>query len=461
MNSEKLWKLVCEDLHVTLSGPQYNSWISPLKLVSTSTRDDELDVTLSAPSNFHRGIIEKRYLTHLTESFTRVAHAMCTITLTVARRERSTGVDTRPSAMGPLFSGDTTGVDELGINMQRIGLSKNYTFDTFAVSSSNEMAHAAALAAAKHFGKAYNPLFIYGGVGVGKTHLAQSVAIHHLQENPTSQMIFCMSEEFTNGIIEAIQQKTTRAFRDRYRKVEGLFIDDIQFIAGKTTVQEEFFHTFNAIVKAGGQVVMTSDRPPSEIKDLEARLRSRFEAGLLVDIGAPDFELRSAITLIKAQQHNLTLTIDQARIIAGNIDSARQIEGFLIKLMTQAQLRNQAVDESFIKAILNSSKAPATPNTPPPLRPHEVIKGVSQLYNLTPKDIRGKRRVKHIVKARHIAMYLLRVDFNLPLTEIGSLFSNRDHTSVMHAVDKIMRQLTDSESLRMDLSQVRSTVYAH
>jgi chromosomal replication initiator protein len=293
---------------------------------------------------------------------------------------------------------------------------------------------------------------------VGKTHLAHAVALKYLEAHPAEQMIYCMSEEFTNGIIEAIQQKKTHEFRRRYRKVRGLFIDDIQFIAGKTTVQEEFFHTFNAVLKAGGQVVMTSDRPPSEIPHLEARLRSRFEAGLLVDIGKPDFELKTAIALIKAEQRKINLTMEQAQIIAANVESARQVEGFLTRLTTEIMLKHRTLDVSLIQSLLGKTQL-IKDDSPPPLRPLEVMKGVARYFDITPKQLRGERRVKQLVTPRHIAMYLLRVDYKLPLTEIGLLFTNRDHTTVMHAVDKITTLLKDQESLRMNVGEIRKLLY--
>jgi chromosomal replication initiator protein len=286
----------------------------------------------------------------------------------------------------------------------------------------------------------------------------QAIGIKTLQENPDTSMIYCMSEEFTNDIIESIQQKKTPAFRNRYRKVKGLLIDDIQFIAGKTTVQEEFFHTFNAILKAGGQVIMTSDRSPSEIRDLESRLRSRFEAGLLVDIGKPDFELRTAITLIKSKQRGLNLNIEEARVIAANIEGARKIEGFLTRLTTEVSLKERQIDEALIEALLGKTSLNKD-ESPPPLRPLEVVRGVAKYYQLSTKDLQGKRRTRGVVTPRHIAMYLLRIDYQLPLMEVAGIFSGRDHTTVMHAVEKITRQLKDQENLRMDVAEVRKMLY--
>ena len=456
-----VWKLVLDDLQVSLSPATYTSWIKPLQLLElTQTESGRTIADIQCPSTFHQGIIEQRFYGQIQEVLNRISQQVCELRFTII----APGVAKKLTDVGPLFVAQSEQVNDLQWAIQRIGLREDFVFETYAVSSSNEMAHAAAQAVSTDLGKSYNPLFIYGGVGVGKTHLMQAVAIEALRRDPKTKLIFCMGEEFTNEIIDAIQQKTTREFKQRYRQVKGLFIDDIQFIAGKTTVQEEFFHTFNAILKSGGQVVMTSDRPPSEIKMLEARLRSRFEAGLLVDVGNPDFELRAAIVLIKAKQRKLNLTMEMAQTIAGNIDSARQIEGFLVKLTTETALRKRTLSQEMVLSLLgkasNTSQS-TSGDSPPPLRPFEVIRGVADHFGINAKLLRGSGRSQKLVVPRHIAMYLLRVDYRLPLMEIGSLFSGRDHTTVMHAVEKITQQLQDMETLRLDIGEVRKHLYAH
>lgn len=456
MNPELLWKRTTEDIQISLSPGTFASWIKPLKLQAASNNEvGELVVEIACPSAFHQSIIEQRFYNQLQETISRIGQQKCVIKLVVVHPQKTT----RVMDEGPLFSQQKQEFNDLHWAMQKLGLREDFVFETFAVSSSNEMAHAAAQAVARDLGKAYNPLFIYGGVGVGKTHLMQAVAIEALKQDPQIKMIYCMGEEFTNEIIDAIQQKTTREFKQRYRQVKGLFIDDIQFIAGKTTVQEEFFHTFNAILKSGGQVVMTSDRPPSEINMLEARLRSRFEAGLLVDIGNPDFELRTAIVLIKAKQRRLALTMEMAQIVAGNIESARQIEGFLVKLTTAINLHKRELNNDLILSLLGKSSVNSEEVAPPPMRPMEVMKGVADYFGVPLKALRGSGRAQRLVLPRHLAMYLLRVDYRLPLMEIGDLFSGRDHTTIMHAVEKIAQQLQTSESLRLDLASVRRGVY--
>lgn len=456
MNVETLWKRCVEEMQVSLSPGTFTSWIKPLHLQATRTNaSGELEVEIGCPSTFHQSIIEQRFYIQLHETLSRISQQPCVLRFSIVSARKS-----QTSDPGPLFAQQKQEADDLHWAIQRMGLREDFVFDTFAVSSSNEMAHAAAQAVARDLGRAYNPLFIYGGVGVGKTHLMQAVAIEALKQDPSSKMIYCMGEEFTNEIIDAIQQKTTREFKQRYRQVKGLFIDDIQFIAGKTTVQEEFFHTFNAILKGGGQVVMTSDRPPSEINMLEARLRSRFEAGLLVDIGNPDFELRTAIVLIKAKQRQLALTMEMAQMVAGNIESARQIEGFLVKLTTAIHLHKRELNNDLILSLLGKNPITNTESiNPPPMRPMELMKKIADYFGVPLKGLRGSGRSQRLVTPRHISMYLLRVDYRLPLMEIGDLFSGRDHTTIMHAVEKIAQQLQTSESLRLDIASVRRELY--
>lgn len=454
MQVDKLWKLTIEELQLSTSEAGFNSWLKPLTATTRETREDEYKVTILCPTPFHQTIVKQKFGEEILQTLRRVSGGEVEVDYSL--NLNTTAQSKKP--IGPLFAQQEQQQSAFEIAMSRVGLREDFSFDNFAVSSSNEMAYAAAMAVADNFATAYNPLFLYGGVGVGKTHLMQAIGIQKLHQHPDTSMIYCMSEEFTNDIIEAIQQKKTAAFRTHYRKVKALLIDDIQFIAGKTTVQEEFFHTFNAVMKAGGQIIMTSDRSPAEIKDLEARLRSRFEAGLLVDIGKPDFELRTAITLIKSKHRGLQMNMAEAQMIAANIESARAIEGFLTKLTTEVQLKQRSIDLTLIEALLGKTSLNKD-EAPPPLRPLEIIRGVAKYYQISTKELQGKIRRKGLVLPRHVAMYLLRVDYQLPLMEVAHLFSGRDHTTVMHAVDKITRKLTEEENLRMDVAEVRKMLY--
>lgn len=459
MEIKKMWKLALEDLQVSLSPGAFSTWIRPMNLMGLRDLGSGRQIAeVSCPNPYHQQFIEQRYYGQLQDSLTRVSGIITELQFIVAAAPENN--KDAAQSLGPLFSQLKQQTSEvLAARFHRLGLREDYTFDNFAVSSTNEVAHAAAQAVAQNMGNSYNPLFLYGDVGVGKTHLMQAIAIEALTKDPDFKLIYCPGEQFTNEIIEAIQQKNTSAFRQRYRKVQGLFIDDVQFIAGKTTVQEEFFHTFNALLQAGGQVIMTSDRPPSEIKALEDRLRSRFEAGLIVDIGSPTFELRTAIVLIKAQQRRIPLDMPIAQMISANVESARAIEGFLVRLQSEHQLQRKPINEATVQGLLGSSVV-VDSDKPPPRRPAEIIKQIADYYNLTAKEVKGKGRSQTLVMPRHLAMYIMRIDYKWGYKEIGGFFSGRDHTTVMHAVEKIGQQLKDSEELRIDLGQVRQSIFS-
>lgn len=361
-----------------------------------------------------------------------------------------------PQATSGLFSDQTiqsVAVDRAKFQAQKAGLRNEYTFETFAVSNTNEMAHAAAMAVSNQPGTAYNPLFIYGGVGVGKTHLMHAVGNNILKRLPDSKVLYCTGEDFTNEIVQAIQTKKSMVFKEKFRTVDILLIDDVQFIAGKNTVQEEFFHTFNSIAKRSGQIILTSDRPPSEISLLEDRLRSRFEAGLMVDIQQPSFELRTAILLIKSQSYGLHIPMDLAQVIATRIDSARKLEGIIKRIKSEVELKHRQITPELIDELCKTEidRAPQKLR----VKPYDVIKTVADFYHLKQSALRGKVRVKSIVKARHIAMYFLKEELHLPYMEVGRWFSNRDHTSALHALRKITSEILKDPELRQEVQTIR------
>ena len=365
-----------------------------------------------------------------------------------------------PSDFGDgLFSASTvraTVISRAATVAKNIGLRPDFTFDTFAVSTSNEMAHVAARSVASNPGISYNPLFLYGGVGVGKTHLMQSIGNYVLAHSPETRIIYCTGEEFTNSIIKAIQTKQALSFKDKYRTCEVLLIDDIQFIAGKNAVQEEFFHTFNALVKQNHQIVLTSDRPPHDIALLEDRLRSRFEAGLTIDIQQPPFELRSAILLAKAAAAGLDLPIDLAQMIAARIDSARQLEGLVLRLKSAVQLQHRLIDQELVTSLLTDHERQEYSTRT--LQPHQIISATATHYHLKQSALTGTRRQKEIALARHVAMFLLKSLLEMSYAEIGKLFSHRDHTSVMHAVTKINDTMKHDTTLAQDISHIRASL---
>lgn len=350
-------------------------------------------------------------------------------------------------------------LDRVKVRARQIGLRADYTFESFAVSSSNEMAHAAATNVANHPGTSYNPLFLYGGVGVGKTHLIHAVANHLLEQNPEAEIIYASGEQFTNEIVRAIKSHNTLQLKNKFRKTDLLLLDDVQFIAGKTAVQEEFFHTFNALTAINSQIILTSDRPPQEISLLEDRLRSRFEAGLMIDIQQPTFELRTAIFLIKAQANHLNVPIELAQKIAAAVDSARRIEGIIKQIRSAVELRNAEVNEQLIESILKNESRHNHQKTIK-VKPQDIMKTVANHYHLKQSALKGKHRSKELVCARHVSMFLLRNELHISLEEIGQWFSGRDHTSVIHAVKKIEQELLQDSGLQQDVSAIKMSLMA-
>lgn len=453
MKKTDLWQAITAELQINLSSSNYSTWITPCKLLEIKEiNGDRQILQITLPSSFHKDIVENRYYGQIKEIADRLSSKKTEIVFQVA------ALAAKKKPVGPLFTLDEEKNERLLEAIKKSRLRPDLTFETFAVSSSNEMAYAAGQAVSRSPGKAYNPLLLYGGVGVGKTHLMQAIGRVILQKKPSTALIYCAGEEFTNEIIEAIREKKTQFFKKKFRSVKVLLIDDIQFIAGKTKVQEEFFHTFNALQKEGGQIVMTSDKPPQEIEGLEERLRSRFEGGLNIDIQPPDFELRSAILLIKAKNLKIDLPIDVAKLVAANIESTRMLEGFLIRIETQAKAHHEPITPEMVKALLGQVQNHQQ-KTHPLTSLQTVARQVADYFNLSTKDLRGLCRQKKIVQSRQVAMYLIRHDLKTTLQEIGKFFGNRDHTTVMHAVEKITRDLKSLEGLRMDITSIRKKLY--
>ncbi|MBI4974077.1 chromosomal replication initiator protein DnaA [Candidatus Roizmanbacteria bacterium] len=332
----------------------------------------------------------------------------------------------------------------------KAGLHAKYRFENFAVSSTNNVAFAAAQAVSKNIGTSYNPLFLYGGVGVGKTHLAQSVARVALEKNPNHKVYFCPGDRFTNELIESFQDKSTVRFRKKYRNLNILAIDDIQFIAGKQAVQEEFFHTFNTIVSSGGQVILTSDRPPHEIKNLEDRLRSRFSGGLIVDIQSPDFELRTAILLIKAREKEIELSIDAAKVIAEQVSDTRALEGTLLSIYAKTLGKKEGIDLEDIEGFFQHTDERKKQK----ISPHDIIKAVCSYYNVKQSQIKSPERTENLSFPRQIIMFLLRRELGLKYEEIAHMLKKKDHTTVLHGSDKIGALLIKNPSFKEEVDRI-------
>jgi chromosomal replication initiator protein len=332
-------------------------------------------------------------------------------------------------------------------------LNQKYTFDTFVVGNSNRFAHAASLAVAQSPARAYNPFFIYGGVGLGKTHLMHAIGHYILSQKPNYKVVYISSERFTNELINSIKDDKNVEFRNKYRTIDVLLIDDIQFIAGKERTQEEFFHTFNALHEANKQLVISSDRPPKEIPTLEERLRSRFEWGLITDIQPPDFETRIAILLKKASMENLTVPNDVINFIATKIETnIRELEGALIRIVAYSSLTNCPIDinlaEHVLKDILPDQK-------PKKITISDILQEVGRHFSLKVEDFKAKKRTKDLAFARQVAMYLCSELTDLSLPKIGEEFGGRDHTTVIHARDKIAQDMAKDPQLSMLIDSLK------
>ncbi len=497
LTTSEIWRRVCADLELKVSSAVYNTWIVANPLTSfEAISDTQAAGTITCPTAFHATNIKKNLESDIQSAIFRVTGKQTHLAFEVGsvilpkektqkkafskpyqsptpgsqlsdsqKTDQSANTHHSPSSsprVEDLFSPQTiqqNTISQAEFTIKKAGLRPDYSFETFAVSTTNEMAHAAASAVSQNPGTAYNPLFLYGGVGVGKTHLMHAIGSNIIHNNPQVKVIYCTGEEFTNEIVSAIQNKKAIQFKTKYRNADVLLIDDVQFIAGKNAVQEEFFHTFNSIIKQQGQIVMTSDRPPHEINLIEDRLRSRFEAGLMIDIQQPSFELRTAILLIKAKAHRLTIPMDIAQLIASKVDSARKIEGIITSLRSEVELKKRTITKELVQEILHTED---NGNTAQKLRvaPSDLIKSVANHFHIKQIEIKGKKRQKSIVHARHIAMYLLKQELDMPYTEIGRWFSNRDHTSAMHAYNKINDHSSIDDELRQELSAIRMSLKA-
>ena len=419
----------------------YETWIKILEIQSA----DNDHIVLLTSTDFQKNIVSSKYLDLLTNTFNYLTNKDCSVSI-VSREELETASNNSDLS-------DTTKI-EAPINCVTTNLNPKYTFSTFVVGNNNRFAHAAALAVAEAPASSYNPLFIYGGVGLGKTHLMHAIGNEILRNNKNSKILYVTSEAFTNELINAIKDNTNDQFRNKYRGIDILLIDDIQFIAGKERIQEEFFHTFNTLYESGKQVILSSDKPPKDIPLLEDRLKSRFEWGIIADISNPDYETRLAILRKKAQIDNIIIDDEILSAIATRIDSnIRELEGTLNKLIATASLTSnrQITMEMAEKAIndIVSQQEKVISAT-------YIQETVGKYFNINPKDLKGSKRSNDITFPRQIAMYLCRNVANMSLPQIGKDFGKRDHTTVMHACNKIEKEIKTNSNTKLIVESVKN-----
>lgn len=430
-NLSEIWDKTQNLIKTELTEVSFNTWIKTIEPISMEGNQ----IILGVPNDFTKGILNTRYATLINNAIKQVTSKKFEIEFVVPSEESVRNVKKeqikQKNVLDPIISSTN--------------LNPKYTFDTFVIGNSNRFAHAASVAVAEAPAKAYNPLFIYGGVGLGKTHLMHAIGHYILEGDPKAKVAYVSSETFTNELINSIRDDRNVEFRNRYRNVDVLLVDDIQFIAGKERTQEEFFHTFNALHESNKQIIISSDRPPKEIPTLEDRLRSRFEWGLITDIQPPDFETRIAILRKKAQMENIDVpnevTIYIAKKIQANI---RELEGALIRIVAYSSLTNSEITVDLASEALKEifSSKPKQLNIP-------LIKEVvSKKYNIKLEDFDSKKRTRAIAFPRQIAMYITRELTDLSLPRIGEEFGGRDHTTVMHAHDKISTDMKSDPNLK-------------
>lgn len=442
---EQLWNNVLSQVEQKISKPSFETWLKSTKLLSYAGSN----VTIAAPNSFARDWLENHYVHLITGILTELTGEDLYIKFVVPKDQEMEDYN-MPVVPKPAIKQN----DQQDISPGM--LNPKYTFDTFVIGSGNRFAHAASLAVAEAPAKAYNPFFIYGGVGLGKTHLMHAIGHYVLEHNPNAKVVYLSSEKFTNEFINSIRDNKTIEFRNKYRNVDVLLIDDIQFLAGKESTQEEFFHTFNTLHEESKQIVISSDRPPKEIPTLEDRLRSRFEWGLITDIAPPDLETRIAILRKKAKAEGLDIPNEVMLYIANQIDSnIRELEGALIRVVAYSSLVNQDISPELAATALKDIMPNPKQRTISIL---DIQNAVGEHYSIRLEDFTAKKRTKSIAFPRQVAMYLSRELTQFSLPKIGEEFGGRDHTTVIHAHEKISKMLKDDSQLQQDLKQIRSVL---
>lgn len=460
---ENFWEKVLTTLEIELSNSIVSTWLANTSLYET----DEQQLTIACHDAYATNIIESRY-----------AHLIKKVIHEITGKNFKLRFITRPQRTkihdsGPLF--DQPPQPAKKINTKEIrssspshqhntsNLNPNYTFDNFVVGNSNRVPHAAAMSVVNNPGKIYNPLLIYGGTGVGKTHLLHAIGNELLQKNPYARVLYLTSEDFTNDFINHLRQnKDMENFRQTYRQLDALLMDDVQFIGSKEATQEEFYHTFNTLHQSGRQIVLASDRDPQEIEELADRLVSRLRGGLMVNMSLPDYETRIAIISSKSSQLNISLDRQMIEYIASVItENVREIEGALLKIKSASLGQDEPITLGLIKSTLQDSNTKRG-NLTKKITPEMILELVTNIFDTTIKDLCGRRRKKEVVIPRQMAMFLLRNEIGMNYEEIGNLLGGRDHTTIMYGCEKITREINESQNayLKSQLRLIRERLYS-
>ncbi|ADZ81763.1 chromosomal replication initiator protein DnaA [Cellulosilyticum lentocellum] len=440
---QKQWEAILSIIEMETSSVSFNTWFKETELLSI----EDNTLFISVKNEFTKEILNTRYIELIRNSALQVLNKDYNIKFMLPNEQTTTeqkAAKRNEQLQDPLNNPSN--------------LNPRYVFDSFVVGNSNRMAHAAALAVSEAPARAYNPLFLYGGVGLGKTHLMHSIAHYILDQNPSAKIIYASSEKFTNELINSIRDDKNESFRNKYRNIDVLLIDDIQFITGKERTQEEFFHTFNALYEANKQIIISSDRPPKEIETLEERLRSRFEWGLIADIQSPDLETRIAILRKKAEIESLSVPEDVLLFIAKTvISNIRELEGALNRILAFSSLTNKPITVELANEAL---KDLISKDRPKIITAEYIQEIVATYFHLKPEELKSSKRTRNIAYPRQIAMYLCRKLTDLSLPKIGEKFGGRDHTTIIHGFEKISREIQTDIELTQMLNELESKITA-
>lgn len=423
----KVWKLTLDKIYKELSDQNYNTWIKPIKL----NKIDENIIKLYVPNKFIKNWVEENYKKKLENIATEVGYLNYEIYIEISEEEIQKIINNDQVS-------EQIGKENKKVFVKSSNLNINYTFETFVSGSSNQFAHAAAFAVANNPATTYNPLFIYGGVGLGKTHIINAIGNEVERNNKNLEISYYSSEKFTNELINSLRHAKMNEFRNKFRSIDVLLVDDIQFIAGKKSTQEEFFHTFNALYESHKQIVITSDKYPKEIPDLEERLRSRFEWGLIADIQAPDTETKNAILKMKADQNNIDIPDEVINFLANSVTTnVRELEGYLIRIGAYGSLTSTKIDLNMAKNVL---KDILTENNSE-ITIEKIQKIVADHFQIKITELKSHKRLKNLVFPRQLSMYICRKLTDMSYPEIGVKYGGKDHSTIIHAIKKIEEKM--------------------
>lgn len=460
MQSSNLWQAVLGEIELSVSHGNFITWFRPTSLL----KYDDHTATVAVPNVFVKNQLEKRFGDLIATSLRKNGLNVKDITYRVQSsspkqpaNDQAMTLD-EPSLVAAKTSANrppTAKANSLA-HSYRQGLNERYTFDNFIVGSGNELAYAACQAIAAHPGTKYNPLFVYGGVGIGKTHLVQAVGNAVLERRPDTRVVYVSSEQFLQEFVDAVRYKKNTDFAGFYRGADVLIVDDVQFLAGKEKIQEEFFHTFNALHQANKQIIISSDKPPKDIPTLEERLRSRFVWGMSIDMQIPDFETRCAILHTKAGSHAVDLPADVVEYLATNITTnIRELEGALNQLLAYCEMRELQPTLSIATGLLSNGRS-----RPKHLNSKQIIERTARHFQITVDDILGAKRDKDIVLPRQVAMYMLRSELHLSFPKIARELGRKDHTTALHSVNKIENELHLDNDIRTAIKEIKELLYA-